>query len=134
MCVKIISLGFIMDSGCYLQDSWNILDFGIVVSSLLDMSLTTINIPFIKILRILRVLRPLRFISHNKDLKLIVVALFESFNSILNVIAVVSCMFLLFAIVGVSLQQGQYFRCTITPYLIQNEDQCLIIGGGWFDY
>lgn len=103
MCVKIISLGFIMDSGCYLCDSWNVLDFGIVVSSLLDMSLTTINIPFIKILRILRVLRPLRFISHNKDLKLIVVALFESFNSILNVIAVVSSMFLLFSIIGVSL-------------------------------
>lgn len=106
MCVKIISLGFVMDPGCYLQDSWNMLDFCIVVSSILDMALTTINIPFIKILRILRVLRPLRFISHNKDLKLIVVALFESFNSILNVIGVVSCMFLLFAIVGVSLQQG----------------------------
>ena len=40
MCVKIISLGFFMDSGSYFRDSWNILDFIIVIASLLDMVLT----------------------------------------------------------------------------------------------
>ena len=39
MSVKIISLGFIMDNGSYLRESWNVLDFGIVSSSLLEMSL-----------------------------------------------------------------------------------------------
>ena len=39
MSVKIISLGFVMDNGSYLRESWNILDFGIVSSSLLEMSL-----------------------------------------------------------------------------------------------
>ena len=92
-----------MDLGSYLRDSWNVLDFGIVLASLLDMSLSQINIPFIRILRILRVLRPLRFISHNKDLKLIVVALFESLFSILNVIFIVSAILLIFSIIGVSL-------------------------------
>jgi hypothetical protein len=48
-------------------------------------------------------LRPLRFISHNKDLKLIVVALLESVNSIVNVAMVIAVVFLIFAIVGVSL-------------------------------
>lgn len=103
MFIKIISLGFVMDNGSYLRESWNILDFGIVSSSLLEMSLQSINIPFIRILRLLRVLRPLRFISHNKDLKLIVVALLESVNSIFNVAMVIAVVFLIFAIVGVSL-------------------------------
>jgi voltage-dependent calcium channel R type alpha-1E len=39
MAVKIVSLGFVMDDGSYLRESWNILDFGIVSSSLLEMSL-----------------------------------------------------------------------------------------------
>jgi voltage-dependent calcium channel R type alpha-1E len=39
MCLKIVSLGFIMDDGSYLRESWNILDFFIVSSSLLEMSL-----------------------------------------------------------------------------------------------
>ena len=39
MTLKIISLGFVMDDGSYLRESWNILDFGIVCSSLLEMSL-----------------------------------------------------------------------------------------------
>ena len=33
---KIISLGFIMDDGSYLQDSWNKMDFFIVCTSVLD--------------------------------------------------------------------------------------------------
>ena len=39
MTLKIVSLGFVMDDGSYLRESWNILDFGIVCSSLLEMSL-----------------------------------------------------------------------------------------------
>ena len=39
MIIKIVSLGFIMDNESYLRESWNILDFGIVSSSLLEMSL-----------------------------------------------------------------------------------------------
>ena len=102
MLVKIISLGFAMDKGSYLRDRWNILDFCIVFSSLIDMSLSTINLPFIKVIRLLRILRPLRFISHNKDLKLIVVALLESINSIINIVMVIAVVFLIFAIIGVS--------------------------------
>ena len=49
MVLKIISLGFILDKGAYLRDSWNILDFIIVVTSLLDMSLASVNIAFIRV-------------------------------------------------------------------------------------
>ena len=46
---KIISLGFFMDEGSYARDSWNILDFIIVVVSLVDMTSSNVNIPVIKV-------------------------------------------------------------------------------------
>jgi hypothetical protein len=52
-----------MDDGSYLRDSWNKMDFFIVCSSVLDMSLVNVKLPVIKILRLLRTLRPLRVIS-----------------------------------------------------------------------
>lgn len=39
MSVKVIAMGLVMDNGSYLEDSWNQLDFFIVVSSIADMSL-----------------------------------------------------------------------------------------------
>ena len=65
-CVlKIIALGFAMDEGSYLRDSWNKLDFFIVVTSNIDMMLSNTDIPALKVLRMLRMIRPLRVISHN---------------------------------------------------------------------
>lgn len=60
---KVIAYGFIMEESTYLRDGWNILDFIIVVCSFIDISVSTINLSFVKILRLLRTLRPLRLIS-----------------------------------------------------------------------
>jgi hypothetical protein len=67
------------------------------------MSLTSIDLPFIKILRLLRTLRPLRFISHNVNMKMVVIALLESLGGMVNVIIVVTMIWLMFAILGISL-------------------------------
>ena len=65
-CVlKIIALGFTMDGGSYMRDSWNRLDFFIVSISIIDMMLTNTDIPALRVLRMLRMIRPLRVISHN---------------------------------------------------------------------
>ena len=74
--MKSIAYGFIVDKGSYLREYWNMLDFFIVVTSILDLTVTTIDVPFIKILRLLRTLRPLRFISHNEAMRTMVTALF----------------------------------------------------------
>lgn len=63
--IKSIALGFALDRGSYLTEDWNKLDFFIVVTSLLDLALFSIDIPAVRVLRILRTLRPLRLISHN---------------------------------------------------------------------
>ena len=70
--LKIIALGFLLNGKrSYLRDSWNILDFTIVVSGLITISGQS-NIGFFKVLRIMRVLRPLRLITRVKGLKLVI--------------------------------------------------------------
>ena len=116
-CVfKIIALGFSMDEGSYLRDSWNKLDFFIVSTSLIDMMLTNTDIPALKILRMLRMIRPLRVISHNPELKMIVMALFKSVTPIVNVLFVVLIVWLMFAIYGMNTYMGMMFYCSEEPY------------------
>ena len=37
MMIKVIALGFVMEKGAYLRDGWNILDFCVVIISLLSL-------------------------------------------------------------------------------------------------
>ena len=87
--VKIISYGFIMEHNSYLRESWSVLDFSIVILSLINVSSDEIDFGVFKIFRLLRILRPLRFISHNKNLKIMVTALIESVNGIISAVVVV---------------------------------------------
>ena len=100
--IKSIALGFIQDEGSFLRESWNQLDFFIVITSFVDMGMSITNadteVGALKIIRLLRILRPLRVVSHNQAMKMIVTALFESVGAILNVLIVVLMVWLMFAI------------------------------------
>ena len=104
-------MGFCMDEGSYIREGWNQLDFFIVVTSMMDMCLSGVKLPVIKILRLLRTLRPLRVISHNVSMKLIVSSLFESIGAISNVVVVVACCWLMFAIFGMNMFAGKLYYC-----------------------
>jgi len=129
--VKIIALGFMMDNGSYLRESWNQLDLFIVITSLLDMLLANVNIPAIKILRLLRTLRPLRVISHNVAMKLIVSSLFESVGAIVNVVIVVLAVWLMFAIFAINIFAGKFFYCSYGIYENRDKYECNVAGGSW---
>ena len=63
--LKIIAHGLIINGeNSYLQKSWNILDFVIVLLSILSIFFDGETSAF-KIIRIIKVLRPLRMISRN---------------------------------------------------------------------
>jgi hypothetical protein len=62
MVVKIVSLGFIVNTGSYLRDAWNILDFVIIASGYMGMFLQGSGVN-LSALRSFRVIRPLRTIS-----------------------------------------------------------------------
>ena len=131
MSLKVIAVGLLMDEGSYLRDAWNQIDFFIVISSILDILMSSLEIPVIKILRMLRVLRPLRFISHNVAMKMVVTALIESMGHIFNVLIVVAVIYLIFAIVGVNFFGGKFFYCNINMYQIETDKDCLLIQGQW---
>ena len=124
-CVlKVIALGFAMDEGSYLRDSWNKLDFFIVVTSNIDMMLTNTDIPALKVLRMLRMIRPLRVISHNPQLKMIVAALAKSVAPIGNVAVIVMIIWLMFAIYGMNTFMGMFFYCSEKPYVYNTKWVC----------
>ena len=134
MASKLIALGIIMDGGSYLRDSWNQLDFFIVMASVVDMSLSSYKIGFVKILRALRVLRPLRMIAHNPELKMIINALLDSMGSIMNVLIVIAVVYLIFAIIGVNLFSGRFFYCTQNMYVYHTQIECEMHAGLWIKY
>jgi len=115
MVVKIIALGFLFHKGAYLRDSWNILDFLIVIISWLSIiSSGDSSLSALRSLRTFRALRPLRMISRNPGLKLVVNALFASIPEIINVLLVCLLFFMIFAIVGVNYFKGRFMHCVIT--------------------
>ncbi len=70
--LKIIAMGFFSSSvhRPYICNGWNVLDFVVVVASMLDFSLgvagiSTSTLKALKALRTIRALRPLRVISRN---------------------------------------------------------------------
>ena len=134
MMTKIFAMGLIMDEGSYLRESWNRLDFFIVMSSMVDMLTANLEIGIVKLMRVLRVLRPLRFINSNKDLKMVVVALLESVNPILSVMIVIAIIFLIFAILGMNFFGGKFFYCSIDPYVHMTENNCRKNQGQWSKY
>lgn len=87
------------------------MDFGIIMISLTELAISGVDLPVIKVLRLLRTLRPLRFISQNPSMKLVVTALLESLFAIFNVVIVLLIVWLIFAILGVSLFGGKFYQC-----------------------
>ena len=132
--IKVIANGLVFEKGSYLRESWNQLDFFIVITSIIDLTFEDINLPVIKILRLLRTLRPLRFISHNSGMKIVVEALIQSVGHILNVAIVVVMVWLMFAILGVNLFGGKFQYCEKNTYEIETEAECREIHSEWKTY
>jgi len=119
--LKATSLGFVLDKGTYLRDAWNILDFIIVIFSLIDISTSTMNLAILKVFRLLRALRPLRFISHNKSMRIIVNALIESMSALANAAAMFLIIMLIFGILGVTLLMGKEYSCSNEAFALQSD-------------
>jgi len=69
--LKIISQGFLLNGdGAFMKSGWNVIDFIVVVISVVSITVTGNKFKFVKIFRLLRILRPLRVISKNKGLRI----------------------------------------------------------------
>lgn len=116
MFLKILGLGFIVGENSYLKDSWNILDFVIVVSSypalFADPNAPSDGSFSLSGLRAFRVMRPLKTISSVKGLKVLMQALFQAMPLLRDTIIILLFFFAIFAIMGLNLMSGQLkVRC-----------------------
>jgi len=117
-CVlKIIAWGLILGENTYLRDAWNILDFVVVVSGLIEM------LPFLEaggslgVLRLFRLLRPLRSLNAVPQLKILVNTLLRSMLKLGNVIVLGAFLFMVFSIIGIQLMNGIFYRqCHVARY------------------
>jgi hypothetical protein len=125
MVLKILAMGFLFNTGSYLRDPWNLLDFVIVMSAYLTITQDIITIynnggvkPIVTAetddggalslnsLRAFRVLRPLRAITSIKGLQVLVVSIMSSIPLLQDTILVLLTFFIVFAIAGTQLLTG----------------------------
>ena len=111
MVIKILSRGLVLNEGAYLRDAFNILDFVIVMSSLLTIFQTNTSTQVtgtkkkqgvsLNSLRVFRVLRPLRSITAIRGLKILVQSLISALPLLKDTIVVLIFFLLIFAIAGI---------------------------------
>ncbi|KAM9394309.1 voltage-dependent T-type calcium channel subunit alpha-1I-like [Pholidichthys leucotaenia] len=104
MVVKMVALG-IFGHRCYLGDTWNRLDFFIVMAGMVEYSLDLQNIN-LSAIRTVRVLRPLKAINRVPSLRILVNLLLDTLPMLGNVLLLCFFVFFIFGIIGVQLWAG----------------------------
>uniref|UniRef100_A0A2I3HMH0 Voltage-dependent T-type calcium channel subunit alpha-1G n=1 Tax=Nomascus leucogenys TaxID=61853 RepID=A0A2I3HMH0_NOMLE len=105
MVVKMVALG-IFGKKCYLGDTWNRLDFFIVIAGTV------------------RVLRPLRAINRVPSMRILVTLLLDTLPMLGNVLLLCFFVFFIFGIVGVQLWAGLPLSVDLERYYqTENEDE-----------
>ncbi|XP_067636401.1 voltage-dependent T-type calcium channel subunit alpha-1G isoform X1 [Eurosta solidaginis] len=104
MLIKMIAMG-LYGKNTYMADSWNRLDFFIVVAGLLEYVMNVDNLNLTAI-RTIRVLRPLRAINRIPSMRILVMLLLDTLPMLGNVLLLCFFVFFIFGIIGVQLWQG----------------------------
>ena len=114
-CVlKIFVMGFVIGKKTYLRDSFNVLDFVIVVISIVAWILESMegfDISFVRAFRALRALRPLKLVSKNEGMKLVVNSILNSIPSLINVGLISILFYFVFGVIGLQMLMGKVSRC-----------------------
>ncbi|KAF8571842.1 hypothetical protein P879_01071 [Paragonimus westermani] len=108
--LKIVAFGFVLHSGAYLRNGWNILDFTIVVLGLLQpliQEMVEESGVDVKALRAFRVLRPLRLVSGLPSLQVVLNAIMRAMVPLLHIALLVIFVIIIYAIIGLELFSGK---------------------------
>ncbi|XP_072152220.1 sodium channel protein para isoform X7 [Bemisia tabaci] len=136
MLIKWLALGFAK----YFTNAWCWLDFIIVMLSLINLAAVwagAADIPAFRSMRTLRALRPLRAVSRWEGMRVVVNALVQAIPSIFNVLLVCLIFWLIFAIMGVQLFAGKYYKCvdangtTLSHEIIPDRNVCVAENYTW---
>jgi hypothetical protein len=103
MILKIIAMGFFMETNSYLRDTWNILDFIVVMCGWLSI---LVKNPAIAQIKILRILRPLKLIKKVPGMPKLVSTILDSIPVMIDVMILFMFFILLMAVICVQLLGG----------------------------
>ena len=118
--VKLIALGALFHRGAYFRSGWNLMDFSIVVTSLLDLSGAG-NGAQLKALRMFRVFRPLRSIGRVKKLKQLVGGLILAIPQVIDNFVLTVFVMIIFALFGQQLWSGLFQQTCFVLSLPPND-------------
>eukprot|EP00924_Labyrinthula_sp_SR-Ha-C_P015991 snap_masked-scaffold_4-processed-gene-15.27-mRNA-1 protein AED:1.00 eAED:1.00 QI:0/0/0/0/1/1/2/0/1933 len=110
--MKIISFGMFMSEGAYFHDKWNVIDFVVTVTMIIDLvSSTTEKVGAITVLRALRILRPLRVVRRFENLRIIVRTLMKALVPCLQVGFICIVVYWASAVLCVTFFGGKTYAC-----------------------
>ena len=111
-------MGFVLHKNSYLREAWNVLDFFIVVISIIGFLPIEGGADSLKALRTFRILRPLRSVNKLPAMKAQIGAMLDSIPGLMRVFFFIIFIFTIFAIFGTNQflgQQYQFCRATEEP-------------------
>ena len=111
LLLKCTAQGLIFDDNAYLVDSWNQLDFAIVIISILSLAIDNSSVRGLRAFRALRALRPLRMVSRLPALKLVVNVFLESAVKVTEVCLISFIFMFIFAVIGIQNFKGSIAAC-----------------------
>uniref|UniRef100_T1E1N8 Voltage-dependent L-type calcium channel subunit alpha n=1 Tax=Cupiennius salei TaxID=6928 RepID=T1E1N8_CUPSA len=112
-CVmKIIAYGLVLHPGAYLRNTWNLLDFIIVVIGVISTALSNLMKEGfdVKALRAFRVLRPLRLVSGVPSLQVVLNSILKAMIPLLHIALLVIFVIIIYAIIGLELFSGKMHK------------------------
>lgn len=125
--IKIIAMGFYGKPSAYIMDTWNRIDFFVVVMSVVALIFSDLPGAIPRVLRVFRCIRPLRLINQNENVKKVFDALFMSAPAIANVLFLGFFTVFLFSVMGMGLYMGLFYRCQAAGEDVEvtTRDECL---------
>jgi len=111
---KSIAYGFVNGDETYLRDSWNVLDFLVIISGLISLFPAIENNLYF--LRVLKIVRPLKALSAIPKMKGFISSLLISLMDLFIVFIILLFFFIIFALIGLSLWTDIFdYRCRTSP-------------------
>ncbi|XP_074596871.1 calcium voltage-gated channel subunit cacophony isoform X2 [Brevipalpus obovatus] len=104
--LKIIASGFVLHKGSYLRNVWNIMDFVVVITGLVNKAVEGSENLDLRMLRSFRVLRPLKVVARTPSLQVVLKSIIKAMAPLLQIGLLVLFAIVIFAIIGLEFYSG----------------------------
>ncbi|XP_047738439.1 voltage-dependent calcium channel type A subunit alpha-1 [Hyalella azteca] len=123
--LKILALGFVLHPNSYLRNIWNIMDFVVVVTGFVTLSMQEDLGVDLRTLRAIRVLRPLKLVSGIPSLQVVLKSIIKAMAPLLQIGLLVLFAIVIFAIIGLDFYCGALHK---TCYSLEDLDVIITEG------